>query len=79
MSAKKRVPSSRRDRGRHTTINQIPTDGFLGRLEAAEFTALSVQTLDAMIKQGKLRAYQVGRRVLVCKQDLIAAVTVREL
>lgn len=78
MRAKKVLPP-RRDRGRHTTIEQIPNDGFLGRLEAAEFTRLSVQTLDAMIRQGKLRAYQVGRRVLVRKQDLIAAVTTTEV
>lgn len=66
----------------HATAPAVPIapDGFMTRAEAAAFCRLNVQTIDQAIHQHKtLRAYHVGRRVLLKKQDVIAWIESREV
>lgn len=62
------------------TTAAIPPDGFMTRAEAAAFGRLNVQTIDQAIHQLKtLRAYYVGRRVLIRKTDLVAWIESRQV
>jgi excisionase family DNA binding protein len=52
-------------------VKPAPERLFLGRDAAAEALDVSVRTIDDAIRKGELRAYRVGRRVLVCRDALI--------
>jgi hypothetical protein len=59
-----RKPASRTPKPQSTAPQQPApaTTGFLSRKEAAVFTGLNVQIIDAAIKRGELRAYRVRGR-----------------
>jgi excisionase family DNA binding protein len=45
---------------------------FVSRIRAAELLDCSPQTIDSLIKQSKLPAYHLGRKVLVKWSDVMA-------
>lgn len=50
----------------------LPEGPILTRREAAERLRVSVQTIDAKIASGQLRAYRIGTRVVIAEADLAA-------
>lgn len=44
---------------------------FIGRIRAAAYLDVNVQTLDRLIREGRLRAFCVGRRVVVLRDELV--------
>jgi excisionase family DNA binding protein len=46
-------------------------DQFIGRIRAAAMLDISPQTLDKLIRQGTLKAFRVGRRVILRRDDLL--------
>jgi excisionase family DNA binding protein len=60
----------------------VPTDRspqFRTRYRAAKIIDSSPQLLDKLIRQGKLRGYRVGRKVLVREDELLALVAEGEI
>lgn len=43
---------------------------FVSRIEAAQLLACSPQTIDSLIKQKKLTAYRLGRKVILKWSDV---------
>ena len=52
-----------------------PHRRYIGLLAAAEYTDLSRTYLLSLVHSGRLRAYRVGRRILVDQRDLDDFVT----
>ena len=52
---------------------------FLGRTRAAEFLDVSPQTVDKLIHRGQLRAFRIGRRVVVRRDELLQLVEANEI
>ena len=52
---------------------------FLGRLSAAALLDVNPQTIDKLIRQGKLHRYNIGRRVLVSREELVRLVERTEI
>lgn len=52
---------------------------FVSRTHAAELLDCSVQLIDKFIRCGKLRAYRLGRKVVVRRTDLMAMVEAAEI
>jgi excisionase family DNA binding protein len=46
------------------------TSPFISRVHAAEMMDCSVQLIDKFIVCGKLKAYRLGRKVLIRREDL---------
>lgn len=57
----------------------LPTNQFVSRVRAAERLDCSVQLIDKFIRLGKLRAYHVGRKVVVREADLLSMVEANEI
>jgi excisionase family DNA binding protein len=57
----------------------LDDSGFLGRTRAAEFVDCSPQTIDKFIRTGRLRAFRVGRRVVVRQDELLQLVEANEI
>jgi excisionase family DNA binding protein len=53
--------------------------GFLGRTRAAALLDVDPQTIDKLIRRGQLRAFRLGRRVLVRKAELLQLVEANEI
>lgn len=70
-AARARV-STRQPQPQPTHDTQPFPEGYLSRAETATFTRLNIQTIDAAINAGELRASKVGRRVLIRKPDIFA-------
>ena len=51
----------------------------MGRIRAAELADVNPQTIDKLIRRGQLRAYRLGRRVLVRKAELLRLVEANEI
>ena len=67
-----------------------PDDGFLTRKQAAAFTSVNLQIIDAAIRRSELKAYRIRgrdvkgkpsnpRRVVIRKLDLIAWLTANQV
>jgi excisionase family DNA binding protein len=70
-----RKPKPTRKPVYHHTANPIAEGAeFIGRLQAAALIGVNVQTIDLAIRQERLPAYRVGRRVLVSRTDVIKLV-----
>jgi excisionase family DNA binding protein len=52
---------------------------FLGRIRAAEFLDCSPQTIDKFIHTGRLRAFRIGRKVIVRQDELLQLVERSEI
>ena len=52
---------------------------YLGRLRAAEFVDCSPQTIDKFIHTGRLRAFRIGRKVVVRQDELLRLVERSEI
>ena len=52
---------------------------FLGRQQAAALLSVDPQTIDKLIRLGHLRAYRVGRRVLIKQDELLRMVEAGEV
>jgi len=61
-----------------TTVKGDDPDKLLGRLEAAEFMNISISSLNNYAKQGIIKKYKIGSKVLYDKKELIEAVKNRE-
>ena len=54
-------------------------DQFIGRIRAAAMLDINPQTLDKLIRQGTLKAFRVGRRVILRRDDLLKFVEESEI
>lgn len=58
----------------HPTATPLPKHGvdiiYLTREQAAEVLHVSIPTLDKAIKDKKLKAYRIGNRVLIKKDEI---------
>lgn len=52
---------------------------LIRRARAAEILASSTQLVDKLLRQNKLRAYRVGRNVLIDQNELLAKLEAGEL
>lgn len=52
---------------------------FLGRIRAAELLDVSPQTIDKFIRTGRLRAFRIGRKVVVRQDELLRLVEGNEI
>jgi excisionase family DNA binding protein len=52
---------------------------FISRIRAAELLDVSPQTIDKFIHRGQLRAFRIGRKVLVRQEDLFQLVEENEV
>jgi len=52
---------------------------FVGRIRAAEILDVSPQTIDKFIRTGRLRAFHVGRKVVVRQDELLRLVEANEI
>jgi excisionase family DNA binding protein len=52
---------------------------FISRMRAAQILDCSPQTIDKFIRSGRLRAYHVGRKVVVRLDELIRQVEANEI
>jgi excisionase family DNA binding protein len=52
---------------------------FVSRVRAAERLDCSVQLIDKFIRVGQLRAYRLGRKVVLRETDLLAMVEANEI
>jgi excisionase family DNA binding protein len=52
---------------------------FVGRIRAAAIVDVNPQTLDKLIRQGRLKAYRIGRRVILRRDDLLRFVEDNEI
>jgi excisionase family DNA binding protein len=52
---------------------------FIGRIRAAELLDCSTQTLDKFIRAGRLRAFRIGRKVVVRQDELLRLVEANEI
>jgi excisionase family DNA binding protein len=52
---------------------------FIGRIGAAGLLDVSPQTIDKFIRTGRLRAFHVGRKVIVRKDELLQLVEANEI
>lgn len=52
---------------------------FVGRIRAAAIVDINPQTLDKLIRQGRLKAYRIGRRVILRRADLLRFVEGNEI
>jgi excisionase family DNA binding protein len=52
---------------------------FIGRIRAAELSDVSPQTIDKFIRTGRLRAFRIGRRVVVRQDELLRLVEANEI
>jgi hypothetical protein len=52
---------------------------FIGRTRAAQIIDSDPQLLDKLIRQGKLRGYHLGRKVLVREDELLRLVEEGEI
>ena len=52
---------------------------FVGRIRAAEIVDCSPQTIDKFIRTGRLRAFRVGRKVVVRQDELLRLVEANEI
>ena len=70
-----------RDKSGLPAIKGLSDEGsqFLGRIRAAALLDINPQTIDRFIQRGKLRAFRVGRRVLVRRDELLQLVEANEI
>lgn len=52
---------------------------FVGRIRAAAMLDINAQTLDKLIRNGVLKAFRIGRRVIVCRDELLKLVEANEI
>jgi excisionase family DNA binding protein len=52
---------------------------FLSRVHAAELLDVSVQLIDKFVSLGQLRAFRLGRKVVIRKADLLKLVEAGEI
>jgi excisionase family DNA binding protein len=52
---------------------------FVGRIRAAELLDVSPQTIDKLIRNNSLRAFHVGRKVVVRHDELLQLVEANEI
>ena len=52
---------------------------FVGRTRAAALLDVNVQTIDNFIRRGELRAFRVGRRVVVRRDELMKLMEANEI
>ena len=52
---------------------------FISRREAAALLTVNVQSIDKLIRSGVLPAYQLGRRILIKKDQLLRMVEAHEI
>jgi excisionase family DNA binding protein len=52
---------------------------FVGRIGAAAMLDVDPQTIDKIIRRGQLRAFRVGRRVVVRRDELMRLVEANEI
>jgi excisionase family DNA binding protein len=52
---------------------------FVSRIRAAELLDCSPQTIDKLIRQGAIKAFRVGRKVIVRRADLLRLVEASEI
>jgi excisionase family DNA binding protein len=58
---------------------KLPDKQFVGRIRAAELLDCSVQLIDKFIRLGQLRAYHLGRKVVLREADLLSMVEANEI
>jgi excisionase family DNA binding protein len=58
-----------------------PSEGpqFVGRIHAAAMLDVNPQTLDKLIREGALKAFRIGRRVIVRRDELLKLVEANEI
>jgi excisionase family DNA binding protein len=59
--------------------NRASNAQFVGRIRAAQLLDVSPQTIDKFIRSGRLRAYRIGRKVIVRKDELLRLVEANEI
>ena len=52
---------------------------FLSRVRAAEAVSCSTQLIDKMIRDGRLRGFRLGRKIVVRKGELFRVVEAGEI
>jgi excisionase family DNA binding protein len=78
-----------RQAARHVTIREgnmktnsfvSPDDAqFVGRIRAAALLDVNPQTIDKYIRRGQLRAFHIGRKVVVRRDELLRLVEANEV
>jgi hypothetical protein len=66
----------------HTKTNSFvsPDDTqFIGRIRGAALIDVSPQTIDKYIRRGQLRAFHIGRKVVVRRDELLRLVEANEV
>jgi excisionase family DNA binding protein len=58
----------------HSELKPAATVQFISRTRAAEMLDSDPQLIDKLIRQGKLPAYKIGRKIIVRKDDLLRLV-----
>jgi excisionase family DNA binding protein len=56
---------------------QLPE--FVGRIRGAAMLDINPQTLDKLIRNGSLKAFRIGRRVIVRRDELLRLVEANEI
>jgi excisionase family DNA binding protein len=56
--------------GRERSLDDL--NDFLTRKQAAKLLRCSDQLISKLIKSKKLRAFKLGRKVIICRSDLLA-------
>jgi excisionase family DNA binding protein len=52
---------------------------FVGRIRAAAILDVNPQTIDKFIRRGQLRAFRIGRKVVVRQDELLRLVEANEI
>lgn len=52
---------------------------FVGRIRAAALLDVNPQTVDKYIRRGQLRAFHIGRKVVVRRDELLRLVEANEI
>lgn len=71
LHARYKVSSIREGGNMLAKANKLP-DQYINRTHAAEMMDCSTQYIDKVIKAKKLRAFHLGRKVLISVSDLLA-------
>lgn len=73
MTSAGKINQDAKQRARH------PESAFVGRIHAAEIVDVSPQTIDKFIRTGRLRAFRIGRKVVVRQGELLRLVENNEI
>jgi excisionase family DNA binding protein len=52
---------------------------FVGRIRAAAILDVNPQTIDKFIRRGQLRAFRIGRKIVVRRDELLRLVEANEI